>query len=557
MKISYTYIIYGLFLTLLSGCELIHDDPAELGFREDGEAYAYVSLTINTAPTAPGTRANPTGGEAGDGYEDGQDYEKAVNNLTLFFYESQAGNATDGVNRTDNPVIAARANIPITPLGALEDDTERIDEVYRVGPVRVSGLRMNHFYHVLAVANAGESFGESITDLNGLKAATIDNVYTYSNNAYSNFVMSSEGDESPVLNITYENSENNPATTTVDLERLVARVDYKTNEDNSYGVGSTGIDATITRAMLVNMYNQDTYVLKRVASGSVDGTVTYLGDEDIQTSFVVDPKTEDKTYPTIAEDADEWYENYFPNISDEIGDDSATAWEKFLIEGWDIDGWTCIGYPKENTTSKDAEGKYYSTGVVFEAEYTGITSVGEDKTFFRVDGTILYTTLEDAMKDPDFDPDRTFTNGWSDFQEYYNVLDENDPAGYKVWLSQFDESVELASLTWDKYKTNVLGYVENKPTAKTRQVLHQYGRTETFLDGKGYYTYWIKHNQGDKANIVEGLPMYHAIVRNNVYKLNVTSISEIGNDIPGDKTLGIQVAVAEWGKLEKEEVEMK
>ena len=551
MKISYTYIIYGLFLTLLSGCELIHDDPAELGFREDGEAYAYVSLTINTAPTAPGTRANPTGGETGNGYyEDGQEYEKAVNDLTLFFYSNDGG-----VNGTSVPLISHYINANQT----LTDGKQPIDETFKLGPVRVSGLRTNQQYHLLVVANAGD-ISDDYTTLDDLRRkAELETVYTYADNAYSNFVMSSEGDESPVLNITYENSESNPATTTVDLERLVARVDYKTNADNSYDVGSTGIDATITRAMLVNMYNQNTYVLKRVASGSVDGAVTYLGDEDIQTSFVIDPKTEDKTYPTIAEYANEWYENYFPNISDEIESDGKTAWEKLLTEGWDIEGWTCIGYSKENTTSKDAEGKYYSTGVVFEAEYTGITSVGEGKTFFRVDGTTLYTTLEDAMKaeDLDFDPDRTFTDGWSDFQKYYNVLDENDPAGYKVWLSQFDESVELASLTWDEYKTNVLGYVEYKPTAKTRQVLHQYGRTETFLDGKGYYTYWIKHNQGDKANIVEGLPMYHAIVRNNVYKLNVTSISEIGNDIPGDKTLGIQVAVAEWGKLEKEEVEMK
>ena len=564
MKISYTYIIYGLFLALLSGCELIHDDPAELGFREDGEAYAYVSLTINTAPTAPGTRANPTGGEAGDDYEDGQDYEKAVNDLTLFFYESQTGDATDGVNRSDNPAIVAKAFIPVYSGPGTDD---RIDEIYTVDPIRVNGLRMNHFYHVLAVANAGESFGEGITDLNGLKAATIDNVYTYSNNAYSNFVMSSEGDETPVLNISYENSENNPATTTVDLERLVARVDYKTNGGNSYGVDETGITASITRAMLVNMYNQDTYVLKRVASGSVDGTVTYLGDETTS-NYVIDPHTSAKTLTNASTNAS-WYDHYFPNLSDV----NSTTWEAWLTTGDPItdpddadETWYRLGYPKENTSSVDAQGRYYSTGVVFEASYSNLGDEFEEgETFFRVNENKLYPTLEDAMKahDDDFNAQRTSFSNYEDLQDYLGILDDNDPAGYKAYLLTAQENEEggYSKYDWRNYKTDVLGYdAEGNPTAATRQALHKrvVGKnrtTETFLNGKGYYTYWIRHNYGGDQEQM-GLPMGNAIVRNNVYKLTVNSISEIGNDVPGDKTLGILVAVAKWNVMDEESIDL-
>ncbi len=563
MKISYTYIIYGLFLTLFSGCELIHDDPAELGFREDGEAYAYVSLTINTAPTAPGTRANPTGGEAGDGYEDGQEYEKAVNDLTLFFYESQAGDATDGVNRTDNPAIVAHAYIPVYSGSGTED---RIDEVYTVGPVRVSGLRMNHFYHVLAVANAGESFGESITDLNELKAATIDNVYTYSNNAYSNFVMSSEGDESPVLNITYENSENNPATTTVDLERLVARVDYRVgkNADTSFEVGDNTVTATITRAMLVNMYNQNTYVLKRVAS-DINGTPDYLDDETYN-NYVIDPNTSQKTLPSNHGD---WYGHYFPSLSDA----NSTTWEAWLTTGDPIkdpedanaETWYRLGYPKENTSSVDAQGRYYSTGVVFEAEYDGLgEGFTKGKTFFRVNENELYPTLEDAMEahDNDFNAQRTSFSNYEDLQAYLKILEDNDPAGYKAYLLTAQENEgDYSKYDWSKYKTDVLGYdADDNPTAATRQALHERvvgenRTTETFLNGKGYYTYWIRHNYGGTQEET-GLPMGNAIVRNNVYKLTVNSISEIGNDVPGDKTLDILVAVAKWNVMPGESIDL-
>ena len=557
------HIIYGITTALciaLSGCEFIHDDPAELGYRENGEAYAYVSLTINTATdSGPGTRSNPTGGETGDGFEDGQAYENKVNDLVLFFYEGSYDD--EGVNRTDNPNII-RASVSVSTL---ESGINRVDKVYKVGPIKIKGLKIGNNYHVLAVANMGTDYGNTFTDLNSLKNAVILSSSIYKveeENSYSNFAMSSERDESPMIEILPSNSEDNPAFTSIDIERLVARVDYQAEEEG-YGLTAEtdkNITAKITRAMLVNSYNQPTYLLKRVAN-SWDATTgfDFLGDETTS-NFVIDPNTSQKTATPIAANADTWYDNYFPNISDAVGEDGTTAWEKLLIKGWDIDGWKCIGYPRENTTSVEAQGKYYSTGVVFEATYEGIDGVTKGETFFRVDGKTLYADLEAAMSsDTDFDEDRTFKD-WNDFQAYFKNLDENDPAGYKAWLKQFaekDVTDNLSSLTWDAYKTNVLDYENGEPTAKTRQILHETGRTETFLNGKGYYTYWIKHNQGGSDGVVTGLPMQNAIVRNNIYKLTVRSIAEIGNDIPGDKTLDILVTVAQWNMLDKEEVEMQ
>ena len=40
--------------------------------------------------------------------------------------------------------------------------------------------------------------------------------------------------------------------------------------------------------------------------------------------------------------------------------------------------------------------------------------------------------------------------------------------------------------------------------------------------------------------------MEYAIVRNNVYKLNVTSVSMPGNDIPGERTVNINILVEDW-----------
>lgn len=564
--------IYGIIATLLlslGACSLIHDDMEELGYREDGSAYAYVSLTIHTGTTGNVTRSNPTGGEDGDGYEKGQDYENRVNNLTLFFYPAALGDG--GVNR-DNVNFTAKVYITNPdPNWDMTDGDQPIDKTFTVGPVKVEGLKTNQKYHVLAVANAEDK--TSITSLDTLRSATVSTVYTATTStegatSYSNFVMASEGDEHPELDISYENSETNPAETTINLERLVARVDYQVgdNADTDFEIDGRQITASITRAFLVNTYKQDTYVLKRVAEGNTTGTITYLGDESLS-NYVIDPKTTSKTIP-VASEASDWYDHYFPNLSDEVGDDGKTKWENWLIQGDPItepgttDTWYRLGYPKENTSSVDAQGKYYSTGVVFEARY----DFGEgfsDQTFFLVNGTTLYATLEDAMEahnNNSFDEGRSFTS-YKDLQKYIeDILKDNDPAGYKAFLQEATEQTDLTSLTWANYKTNQLGYTDGKPTATTRKELHKRvtgpNKTETFLNGRGYYTYWIRHNYGG-AQEQSGLPMENAIVRNNIYKLTVRSIKEIGNDVPGDKTLDILVAVAKWNVLDEENIDLE
>ena len=568
--------IYGIITVLLlslGACSLIHDDMEELGYREDGSAYAYVSLTIHTGTTGNVTRANPTGGETGDGYEDGQTYENAVSNLTLFFYPATLGDG--GVNR-DNVNFTAKVYITNPDLNwDMTDGDQPIDKTFTVGPVKVEGLKTNQQYHVLAVANAGDLTVQEkgIVSLDDLRKAKINQVYTYNpeQKAYSNFVMASEGDEDPMLEISYENSEKKPAETTIDLERLVARVDYRADADGyplTPGLNPAQVTASITRAFLVNTYNEDqgTYVLKRVAEGSTTGTITYLGDESLS-NYVIDPKTTSKTIP-VPEDKNipSWYDHYFPNLSDGNSD----VWEQWLIEGDEVkdpdtqEAWLRLGYPKENTSSIDAQGKYYSTGVVFEAEYNLGTGFTTGKTFFLVNGTTLYATLEEAMKahNASFDEDRSFLS-YEDLQKYIeDILKDNDPAGYKAFLQEATEQADLALLTWASYKTNQLGYdSDGNPTAATRKALHdrvtEPYKTETFLDGRGYYTYWIRHNYGDQENEVSGLPMENAIVRNNIYKLTVRSIKEIGNDVPGDKTLDILVAVAKWNLLDEENIDLE
>lgn len=78
--------------------------------------------------------------------------------------------------------------------------------------------------------------------------------------------------------------------------------------------------------------------------------------------------------------------------------------------------------------------------------------------------------------------------------------------------------------------------------------LSQFGITK-YQDGICYYTYWIKHAEdGDDTTVS---PMEYAIVRNNIYQINVTGINHIGTVTPTDYGLYLECTVADW-ILEKE-----
>lgn len=592
--------IYGIIATLLlslGACSLIHDDMEELGYREDGSAYAYVSLTIHTGTTGSATRANPTGGEAGDGYEDGQTYENAVSNLTLFFYPATLGDG--GVNRTGDVDFTARIYIQNPASnGNMEDGTLPIDKTFTVGPVKVEGLKTNQQYHVLAVANAGDLTVQEkgIVSLDDLRKAKINQVYTYNpeQKAYSNFVMASEGDEDPVLDIKYDNSKDNPATTSIDLERLVARVDYQAIDpkgqpanDGIYEIDNVGT-ARITGALLVNTLKgtaENSFLFKRVTleNGATGGNFTWLGDETndqngAATNYVLDPLFTSKT----GADQSSNYDNYFTGFNYA----NSNTWESLFIKGIDINGWKCVGYPKENTAV--GASKYHTTGIVFKAAIM-LNEKDKPVTFFEWKGK-LYNKVEEIMQA--FDPtnwnDRiaetnqwTTVSSWDDLRSIIIAHLKDDPAGYKDFLASMAEgkngTIENKSvLSWSNYMKNYCFYEEKEgivsvdigtQDGKTRQILaekagNEGGGIRTYKDGICYYTYWIKHannnEDGDDMPLGKGGIMEYGIVRNNVYKLNVTSISKVGDDIPGDRTLEISVSVKNWEVIEGEdEIELQ
>lgn len=565
-----------LVTALAAGCaqEDIGNAPSEGGGMS---ATSYVSLSF-ASPQGTPTRANPTGGETGDGQETGQDDENEIKSAVAFFYQ---GTDQKGVNSTGNTPIKAVVSFNNIGNGTDENSTG-VDCTYTTLPQQVD--LENGTYNVIVVANPGADWwtGQSLT-LDDVRNHIQTTAWTASGSDYSDFVMTSAADATLTLN---SNPESDPATAEVDVERMAARLDYKTTgtytcDDPAY----PGATVDITGAALVNNLTAGSYLLKRVAD-DVNGVPTYLGNETpdagVQTNYVLDPWTADKTSAnnsfTIGGEANktakDLYGEWFGNISQDPND-----WAAYVQPGTSVsDGWQRIGYTLENTTAAEEAGKRYSTGVVFKAKFNpqGVANYQGGATFFAL-GTHLFASMEDMMRYVYgayfslFDDKINACTDWAGVKNFAASLLDNDPSGYKTFLNDQlngkDESVTLTesdkeSLKWNAYMLNKCGYsaslnnnaysvtLDQNKDISTREALQPYG-TRTYEDATCYYTWWVRHSN-DNDDTKKGI-MEYAIVRNNIYKLTVNSIYSLGGPVPGeDENIILDVYVNDWLLLEPE-----
>lgn len=562
-----------LMASLAAGCAQEDIDTAPSG-GGGMSASSYVSLSFASQQSTP-TRSNPTGGEQGDGDETGQDYENEIKSAVAFFYQ---GSGTDGVNSSGTTPIMAVATFNV---GSPTEPGNGIDRKYTTTPQQVD--LDDGTYNVLVVANPGAGWwtGQSLT-LADVRNHIQTTAWTASGSDYSDFVMTSAADATLTLN---SNPESDPAKATVNVERMAARLDYKaeasyTCTDPAY----TGATVEITGAALVNNLTAGSYMLKRVAS-TVDGVPTYLGNETpdagVQTNYVLDPWTADKTSAnnsfTIGGEvktAEDLYGEWFGNILQD-----PNYWADYVQPGIEVsDGteqWQRIGYTLENTTAAEEAGKRYSTGVVFKAKFNpqGVANYTEGETFFAY-GTKIYASMEDMMagfygsKFDDLD-NITSCATWGDVKQFItSTLLTNDPSGYNKYLEGLAEGKDdsetvsdASSLTWSNYMKNECGYskdengkvVLDQNDKVTRIALQPYG-TRTYEDATCYYTWWVRHSN-DNDDTKKGI-MEYAIVRNNIYKLTVNSVYSLGGEVPEEESLIVDVYVNDWLLLDNETLPM-
>ena len=584
----------SLALSLMAaGCSMSDDleCPPEQG--TSGSAVsgpAYVQLSFSTAANGL-TRANPNGGEQGDGLEAGQDAENKVSNAVAFLFD---GNVT----------VNGAATTPVTPVyfstvtPKQTSSAQGVDAVYTTAPVQTT--LENGTYNVIVVANPGDDkwWDQSANQTLGQVRDHIQKAAWKEgdNGTYSDFLMSLADEVTQKL-VIKNNPEDDPATTTVNVERMAARVDYIDGRQNMECTDPRyqGATVEITGATIVNRLTAGSYLLKRVADDVQGTNLKYLGLETAtgETNYVLDPWTAWKTqqnltgmpFPVDGESvaASALYDpqTYIPTRSDNPED-----WAGYCKAGVDAteDNYLRVGYALENTTGKLETSLNYNTGIVFKAQFhpVGVNGYTDEQTFFTYNG-VIYPTLTDMMGQlNEIIEFNSFGNliiedmlDWNQLKDSFVSKIKNDPTGYRDYLLKIAEgkddefakitSQECEQLKWTYYLNNVLGVIEDSQNGpqinqnninNTRALLYESSNKllRTYYKGQCYYIWWLRHsNDGDdeKNGVME-----YAVVRNNIYKVNVNSIYSLGGDIPDNEGLDAQVYVNKWSMLDPETLPM-
>ena len=577
---------FCLALSLMAaGCSMTDDvECPPDGGDTPGMSDAFIQLSFGMAD-AQGTRAKPDGGEDGDGHEAGQTNENRVRTAVAFLFD---GNVT----------VNGEAITPVTPVffssvtGPTEAGGTGIDAVWETAPVQTTVE--NGDYNVIVVANPGDNRwweqAENQT-LGAVRDHLQQEAWTETNGNYTNFLMSSADEPTEKLTIN-NNSENEPAKVTVNVERMAARVDYLAqNEYTCTDPAYNDATVKITGATIVNRLTAGSYLLKRVADDVNGANLEYLGDETatntVATNYVLDPWTALKTQQNLEDEVFEVNgqnvaaaglydaETYIPTRSDNPED-----WADYCKAGVDSteDDYLRVGYALENTTGRLETSLNYNTGIVFKAQFHPVDVNGytDGQTFFTYNG-VIYPTLTDMMGQLNGQEDFSTYVGkkiaaltsWDELKNFAASI-TNDPTGYRTYLEEYadthsTETFNTANeLNWEYYLSYELGVFENSQDGpeinqngvETRAVLYKSSgeKLRTYYKGQCYYIWWLRHsNDGDdeKNGVME-----YAVVRNNIYKVSVNSIYSLGGDIPDNQQLDAQVYVNKWSLLDRETLPM-
>lgn len=512
---------YSLLLILLAcantGCK---DDTFLISSteKEDGSGI-YVSVMVNTGGTNV-TKAGttPTPGENGDGSQHGTGDENIIHTLIVYFFQGEV--TEDGTRlgiNSSNP-----ENIPVYKLEFNSNDlyggnsTNNYDAVYYSATKEVSeiGLQIGQTYDVLVIANIDLKGVDEMNNLKDLQGAAYSDILNNISES-KRFAMSSADKEFNAekginsVTIKANNTKNNPAVVRVDVERMAARIDCHINEDGTYQVIGSKDKVTLESFIVVNKYianvdlennnnNFYSYWFKRVADTdnlSTNPDITYLGDEttsnNIASNYVIGPMT--LTPPQIIDRT----ENFPYDHSLYYYKNNHSDWEKNWISTTDL--------LSRQLTSTHNNVTYHFLDYVQE-------NILPVDVLNQADGMAYYCT-------------------GIVFKAQYQPADINTTDGtFYRYNGNFYASLD-----------DIKKVIGNQSISENN--LSQFGITK-YQDGICYYTYFIKHAEdGDDTTVS---PMEYAIVRNNIYQVNVTGINDIGSVTPTDYRLNLECTVADW-----------
>lgn len=387
--------------------------------------------------------------------------------------------------------------------------------------------------------------------------------------------------------------DNSKAGSAIKVERSVARFDFKDGSgnatgENTYNVvkdddGNTTMQIQLQRMGLVNM-SKSFYYLRRVsADGSSKGSV--LCDTELEHNYVVDT---DVDFKRGGLDASSDYAGHFNFCLGNVTDNAWSINEAAREQWYNVDIKTVLGssendnygnkeykiwrYITENTIpakedgTNDIQRNGISTGIVFKGKMLSTPNTppelknalgnvtgqsDKDPILYKYNNKLyvrwtevraVALTNRETMpefyklvfgtadpKDIDLGKKETVNDKEVIVNAKYSTDEKSPDYLWGQWQDNDDETLKDENGLVDKFR------LDFKNAATKRDVKDEVGFTlyqSSNDEGNNpgyfcYYYYWNRHNDnGDNGSMG---PMEFAVVRNNVYKLAVTRIDELGH----------------------------
>lgn len=296
----------------------------------------------------------------------------------------------------------------------------------------------------------------------------------------------SSADKIQALTITDKNTKANPARHIVNIQRMLAKVQLKGFATTDGSVDFAQPNEGEAKAKFASKFEfkkygvvnkrNAAYWFRRVGTSVINGVIGEK--EDGSSNYVIDPKFDDKTsvYNQSFASINYW------NREQELMT-GADYWKDFTNQNESFDE-----YCFENTMAKEAQIQGYSTGIVLQAQFTP----------------------------------KTWSDGGSDYTEGHT---------FYVYKDVYYTTLEKVKAACPAVKD--FDNVDDKSTESERNdLIKMYAKqgVSVYYQGLCYYHFWIRH--ANNNNNQEMGVMEFAIVRNNIYRMTVNSISGPGSTTP-------------------------
>lgn len=498
----------ALLLTTWSACS---DDTDIPGGENPEEARAYTTVTIAVPNGVAETRAGTTADTDDNTTEAGSEDEYKVKTANLYLFPGGASSSFGSAKLKE--IISINQ---FTQMTASTADAKTIVWTSKKTALTPGDYRI---YIVVngTVNGVSDSSKGSLTEADFLAKTTADATGVIAAVPEAGLVMASRSPQSDNMNtlpyIAQTITKDPEQTIAATVERMMGKITVTAGGANVASAANvyTSFSSTVTAiSNITNITLKGYYVVNARKEGyyfrhvDKESTATNplteanYGNSTTSLPYVVDPKTYSKTYSgtpaALAGSYATWYlqgSGAFDLLSFGSFGGTYTAMPGYSSAAAET---KVAAYCYENTMLKDKQKNGYTTGIVFKAEIAPSKMMQKKTGSGGVEENSTFTSMSEIF--------------------YHSGIFYKDIAALKeagVLLADGTTSSSASGAPADLKKNDVQCFKKGS------------------ADGKFvcYYPYWIKHISSD--DVAEDV-MEFGIVRNNVYKVTVTSIQGVGKD---------------------------